>query len=141
MPLGTHLLLALRSAAGMGAFFWSIDRIHGSRHTRNADHQIYRHPDMARKKSKSNIWAEKIRCELLLFLGGYCKLCGATKNLEFDHVVPIDWTPSAKSQSQRAAEYKREFAKGNLQILCSKCHGKKTAEFRGFEVDPDNCPF
>lgn len=141
MYLGTHLLFTLRPVTGMGAFLRSIDRIHGGRHTRNANHQIHRHPDMARKKSKSNLWAEKIRCELLLFLGGYCKLCGATKHLEFDHVVPIDWTPSAKSQSQRAAEYKREFAKGNLQILCSKCHGKKTAEFRGFEVDPENCPF
>ena len=96
---------------------------------------------LATKKSKSNKWAEKIRCELLLMLGGYCKLCGVIKDLEFDHVIPIDWTPSAKSQSQRAAEYRREFQKGNLQILCKKCHGKKTAEFRGFDVEPENCPF
>ena len=96
---------------------------------------------MATKKSKSNRWAEKIRFELLFLLGGYCKLCGVIKDLEFDHVIPIDWIPSAKSQSQRAAEYRREFRKGNLQILCKKCHAKKTAEFRGFDVEPENCPF
>ena len=70
--------------------------------------------------------AASIREDLLLRLGGCCATCGGTRKLTFDHIRPIGWDPSKKSWHMRMCEYRRAASEGNLQILCEKCHGKKS---------------
>lgn len=76
-------------------------------------------------------WARRTRLKLRRLLGLVCKHCGNKdyRKLEFDviklcgndHHRRMDW-------SWRMSFYRRMFAEGNLQLLCSKCHGKKTYE-------------
>lgn len=62
----------------------------------------------------------------LVQLGGTCALCGATENLEFDHV---DRTTKrgeiSRLFSRGEARYKQELEK--CQLLCSSCHRAKSA--------------
>ena len=73
-------------------------------------------------------WARDKRDELFLLMGGACKRCGTGDKLQFDHIKPLDWIPSAFSWSQRIKMYQEEHQAGNLQLLCDSCHGKKTRE-------------
>lgn len=50
--------------------------------------------------------------ELLQFYGGVCLKCGATEDLQADHVVPL-------AEGGRHATY-------NLQILCRSCNSSKS---------------
>lgn len=55
--------------------------------------------------------------KLILEKEGYkCRFCSSTKDLEIDHIVPV--IAGGKSVEE------------NLQVLCSKCNGKKNAELR-----------
>lgn len=47
-------------------------------------------------------------------LGGECKLCGETSNLELDHIIPL-------SEGGKDSFF-------NIQLLCEGCHRQKTAE-------------
>jgi len=77
---------------------------------------------------RTTIAARSIRDELYVLLGGVCNGvgCDETEELQFDHVNPLDWTPSAKSWRSRMTEYRRAYRDGNLQLLCSSCHAVKT---------------
>lgn len=63
-------------------------------------------------------------------LGGKCVLCGATTNLEFDHIecnkksfaVSVDWSISKEI-------LEKEIDK--CQLLCSKCHMEKSIREKG----------
>ena len=71
-------------------------------------------------------WARKARIELMMILGGYC-VCGADDNLEFDCIIPQGDTHHKYDTSHRMSFYRRQhFQFKNLQILCAKCHNKKT---------------
>jgi len=71
-------------------------------------------------------WARKVRDELRVRLGGKCVKCRGWYRLTFDHINPVGWHASSFSWSQRMAEYKRAADEGNLQLLCIRCHGKKS---------------
>jgi 5-methylcytosine-specific restriction endonuclease McrA len=56
-------------------------------------------------------------------LGGECAQCGASEQLEFDHVVPV-----GSDRPTKRVELRR-VVKGdvtNLQLLCKACHREKT---------------
>ena len=43
---------------------------------------------------------------------GRCRICGSTKNLHFDHIIPFSKGGSSTNHE-------------NIQILCAKCNLKK----------------
>lgn len=83
---------------------------------------------MSRWRGHANRWARDRRDELYLLMGGACRRCDATRGLQFDHIVSCGWVPSAHSWAQRMIEYGRALRAGNLQLLCARCHARKTRE-------------
>lgn len=64
-------------------------------------------------------------------LGGACVNCQATKQLEFDHVIPED---KSFNLATSCMEYALETILPELQkcqLLCRSCHMKKTISDRG----------
>lgn len=59
-------------------------------------------------------WAA-LRMQALERDGWQCVQCGARKRLEVDHVEPVRDRPELS------------FALSNLQVLCLRCHARKTA--------------
>jgi 5-methylcytosine-specific restriction endonuclease McrA len=59
-------------------------------------------------------------------LGGKCVLCSNTINLEFDCRRPRGHGHHLLGSLDRIRFYELEAATGNLQLLCSTCHQKKT---------------
>jgi 5-methylcytosine-specific restriction endonuclease McrA len=84
-------------------------------------------------------WAAKARLQLRRILGMKCAKCGSKdyRKLEFDLINPsADNFPNPRGHhkiewSWRMSFYRKQFAAGNLQLLCGgsvgSCHGKKTA--------------
>ncbi len=81
--------------------------------------------------SRQAVYYHFTRQIIFFALGRFCNYCGSVKDLEFDVIIP-QGDPSGHhskmSSTSRAAFYKREFYRGNLQILCSKCNSGKNNE-------------
>lgn len=79
---------------------------------------------------RSVVRARQIRDELRAALGGRCAKCRGSKQdvLSFDHIQPVGWVASAHSWHARMLEYQRAHREGNLQLLCVRCHGKKSTD-------------
>lgn len=61
-------------------------------------------------------------------MGGACQFCGATQPLEFDcHPVP-ETSHHFMPWPQRIRFYWQQFLKGNLRLLCKRCHLVETAK-------------
>ena len=63
------------------------------------------------------------KAERVAILGGRCTRCGATENLQFDHVDPKTKIPGA-IDSHDPAVWKEEIKK--CQLLCFPCHLEKS---------------
>ena len=79
------------------------------------------------KKTQSEYqrqWRQKRR---LYWIGknGPCKVCGGSEDLEVDHVNPCDKSMNP-SQIWSMCEGKRTEELSKCQVLCKKCHRKKT---------------
>lgn len=90
-------------------------------------------------------WARRLRVQIRKDLGNKCAHCGATEELEFDCISPKGDEHHKMEQSARVSFYRVQYALGNLQLLCEKCHKKKTSfeqtqYFQEPETD-DNQPF
>ena len=78
------------------------------------------------KKYMQKRWNGR-REEVIEYLGGKCKHCGSTENLEFDH-------KSKKSKKFTLADFTskndKDFWKevDKCRLLCRPCHEKRTAE-------------
>ena len=73
-------------------------------------------------------------------LGGACVNCQATKQLEFDHVIPED---KSFNLATSCMEYSLETILPELQkcqLLCRSCHIRKTISDRGFNVERHGTP-
>jgi hypothetical protein len=85
------------------------------------------------------------RAEALAMLGDSCKTCGTVEALEFDHVDPATKLFDIGTQSWHVSRsrFLEEVAK--CQILCRKCHLKKTGRYLEVEhgggvSGKKNCP-
>lgn len=72
-------------------------------------------------------WGRRTITRIRLILGGRCCRCGADQRLELDCIVPQGHRHHAAGIAQRASFYRRMLRAGNLQLLCSTCHTRKTA--------------
>lgn len=59
---------------------------------------------------------------IIAALGGECEHCSSTHDLEFDHKGIRKWSMKL-NQFQRMARYLKEFDRGKIRLLCSKCNG------------------
>lgn len=70
-------------------------------------------------------WAAEVkraRAKLIQEMGGKCCKCGSIEGFEFHHKFKRTWTARKASRWQRIANYKREWARGVLELLCKKCN-------------------
>lgn len=87
-------------------------------------------------------WARNARFRLVFALGGCCAECGATKELEFDCIEPQGHHHHAIGYVHRTVFYRRQHKEGNLQLLCYRCHKKKTkADLEKLREIEENQPF
>lgn len=90
-------------------------------------------------------WAREKKAELFLVLGGTChsKGCTNTKRLEFDCIIPQGDAHHKLDQARRMSFYLRQLENNNLQLLCPKCHAKKSVKEQADEpyVPPERIPF
>jgi len=78
------------------------------------------------KNNKNRRRRDKERKKLLIeMLGGKCKSCGTTKNLQFDHIDPTTKSFSIAKKYMCPVVFE-EIKK--CQLLCYECHLKKTSE-------------
>ena len=70
--------------------------------------------------------AAALREFILELSGGVCARCRGGERLEFDLKISDGGRHHSLSHSERQRFYLLEFQKGNLQILCRKCHQEKT---------------
>lgn len=70
-------------------------------------------------------YREVRRPKVLAALGGRCVVCGATENLEFDHVDPAAKEFEIKDRLSLQPRTLEELAK--CQLLCTEHHREKTA--------------
>jgi hypothetical protein len=80
-------------------------------------------------KSQS-AWCRRQRILLIEKLGGKCVVCQETEptKLDFDHLENDlrDWATKKCGQKGSILRYKKDFARGVLQLLCKHCHKLKT---------------
>ncbi len=89
--------------------------------------------DKARRFAYQSGWVQKRRLKWLEE-NGPCAKCGASGNLEVDHLDPelkISHRIWSWSEKRREEELKK------CQILCGSCHLKKTAEWRASRIRPE----
>lgn len=69
------------------------------------------------------------RAELIAKLGGRCAICGGIENLEFDHMDSLSKEINvSKCITLSLSRIEAELDK--CQLLCHKCHLKKTKEYK-----------
>lgn len=70
-------------------------------------------------------WNTQRRDRLRRLLGGRCAYCGLCDGLDFDCKKPTKDGHGKLSTVQRMTYYLRQYASGNLQLLCRDCNVKK----------------
>src|SRR6516162_1428247 len=79
-----------------------------------------------RREYDNTRWRRR-RKILVAALGGQCMRCGATEDLEFDHIDPE--IKSFTISSSLLVPWEQLLAElGKCQLLCHPCHAVKTAE-------------
>lgn len=73
------------------------------------------------------------RAALIERMGGRCSNpdCRSRHRLQFDHPHGRPYEPRHLSSHTRIAQYERDFAAGNLRLLCDLCNGKDGGERGG----------
>ena len=88
-------------------------------------------------------WAKRQRLLLRRKLGMKCCKCGSKdyRKLEFDCIVPTNNNHGKWEWSWRMSYYRKQYREQNLQLLCDKCHNKKTGEENSQRSDDNQNPF
>lgn len=74
---------------------------------------------------RNTIRAAKLRAEMIEQLGGKCVHCGTVRDMEFDHILPRQYSARRLSSLQRINRYRAEMAEGKIQLLCGLCNTLK----------------
>jgi len=77
--------------------------------------------------------ASLIRWWLFDTMGWCCANCGTIANVELDHPHGRNWEPRNCDCVTRAKRYLRDWADGNLRILCRTCNAKDGGRRGGFK--------
>jgi hypothetical protein len=80
----------------------------------------------AYQRDYNKVWKQARRARLIEMLGGCCVRCGATENLEFDHIDPSTKVLAISAALSRAWDSLVEEAL-KCQLLCKPCHVAKGA--------------
>lgn len=72
----------------------------------------------------------RIRAEIVVRLGGKCRVCGTTETLEIDHINPALKTMGVDRITFVGSE-RRECELKNCQLLCDKHHNEKSVAEKG----------
>lgn len=90
-------------------------------------------------------WAHRLRRKIMRELGpecaGYKKECGATEKLELDCIKPVGNGHGKWSYDTRIRFYRDQLKQDNLQVLCNKCHEKKSAHERRKNANHPELPY
>jgi hypothetical protein len=76
--------------------------------------------------SLKSLRAREARRELTQLLGGCCRLCRSTHQLEFDVIAGVGSAHHFMDWPSRIRFYFQQHLLANLQILCKPCHLRKT---------------
>lgn len=92
---------------------------------READWVLTRRKQMSKSSDYVTKFRIKRRAKVREYLGGSCVKCGATENLEVDH---IDWSTKSFTISNNLQVSWERMVKelDKCQLLCSSCHKEKT---------------
>jgi 5-methylcytosine-specific restriction endonuclease McrA len=85
--------------------------------------------DAERRRGYNKTWRQARRARLIEMLGGCCVRCGATEDLEFDHIDPSTKVFGVCAGLSKAWDVLVEEAT-KCQLLCKSCHVAKGAEDR-----------
>ena len=83
----------------------------------------------AYQRCYNKAWKQARRARLIEMLGGGCVRCGATEDLEFDHIDPSTKVFAICAGLSKAWDVLVEEA-SKTQLLCKPCHVAKGAEDR-----------
>jgi hypothetical protein len=82
-----------------------------------------RHKEWIRLKSRLQVR----KAFLIVQLGGKCRECETTENLELDHPNGKPWEAKKMSPRQRMKQYEEDNINGQLSLLCRSCNGSDGA--------------
>ena len=83
----------------------------------------------AYQRGYNKVWKQARRAHLIEMLGGCCVRCGATEDLEFDHIDPSTKRFTISGGLSKAwADLVEEASR--TQLLCKPCHVAKGTEDR-----------
>jgi hypothetical protein len=88
-------------------------------------------------------YSRELKARLIAQLGGQCARCSAHEHLQFDCVRSQGGAHHEMQWRDRLRFYEREISRGNVQLLCPKCHVKKTLDeiaARHFHEARVQCP-
>ena len=74
-----------------------------------------------------SVRASQHRTELIVLMGGKCQACCATQALEFDCYPVPETSHHFMPWPRKIRFYFEQFFKGNLRLLCKRCHLRETA--------------
>lgn len=77
---------------------------------------------MPRDNSTRSRLAQAHRSALFDMLGRQCVECGATSQLEINHIYKREWVPRKIGSYHRQLRYKQEAAMGLLDVRCKACN-------------------
>jgi hypothetical protein len=80
---------------------------------------------------------------LIISLGGKCRLCRSTENIELDHPNGKDWEARKLSPQMRMKRYEEDNERGQLDLLCKSCKCRDGALNKDFysAVRRNKAPF
>lgn len=73
-------------------------------------------------------WAARAYATIIERLGGKCVDCGATKELQLDHIKPCEWEKDhcRYEWSWRISKYRQDEKDGKLTVRCLPCNASKS---------------